>query len=172
MAGRRCRQGGQNAGHREVSPTTPYWLRLPPESGLYQVDDPTNIGKPEGVPSLQVEWTFEVGPKARRRALTVSRPVTFKWTDPVAGERYRPLEVTPAVSVRPESSVLLFADDRPKSPRRPAPCARSYPPAGPPSRHRFLFRFAPRGTRPRLSSRYDRRPPSKNPPLSPPAPCA
>jgi len=34
--------------------------------------------------------------------------VSYKWTDPVMGERYRPLEVTPAVSVRPETSVLMF----------------------------------------------------------------
>ena len=38
------------------------------------------------------------------RKFTVVRPVSYKWTDPVMGERYRPLEVTPAVSVRPEAS--------------------------------------------------------------------
>src|SRR5262249_27720482 len=42
------------------------------------------------------------------RHFAVRRAVAYKWTDPVAGERYRPLEVTPAVSVRPDASVLLF----------------------------------------------------------------
>jgi hypothetical protein len=36
--------------------------------------------------------------------------VLYKWTDPVAGERYRPIEVTPAVLVNTEAKVLMFAD--------------------------------------------------------------
>ncbi len=38
----------------------------------------------------------------------MSRAVAFKWTDPVAGERYRPLEVTPVVSVLPDTPLLMF----------------------------------------------------------------
>jgi LmbE family N-acetylglucosaminyl deacetylase len=87
-----------------LPPTTPYWLALPPEPGLFRVQDATLIGLPEVESSICVDFTFDI----EGRAMTVRRPVTFKWTDPVAGERYRPLEVTPMVSVRPTTPVLMF----------------------------------------------------------------
>jgi len=40
--------------------------------------------------------------------------VAYRWTDPVAGERYRPFEVVPPVTVRLEQGVYLFPDDRPR----------------------------------------------------------
>ena len=84
--------------------TTPYWLVLPPEAGRFRVQDAACNGLPEAEPPLHVDFVFAIG----NRTLTVRRPVAFKWTDPVAGERYRPLEITPAVSVRPSTTVLMF----------------------------------------------------------------
>jgi len=86
--------------------TTPYWLSAPPEAGVYAVPDPRDVGRPEDEPPLQVTMTFTVD----GRPLVISRAVSFKWTDPVAGERYRPFEVTPLVSVTPESKVMMFPD--------------------------------------------------------------
>jgi len=88
----------------ELPLTTPYWLALPPEPGVFRVQDPALIGLPEAASPLQVEFVFEI----EGRALTIRRPITFKWTDPVAGERHRPLEVAPLVSVRPSTGVLMF----------------------------------------------------------------
>ncbi len=87
----------------ELAPTTPYWLEAPPDAGLYRAD-PTFIGLPERASPVEVTFVFTIG----GRKFTVARPVSYKWTDPVMGERYRPLEVTPAVSVRPETGVLMF----------------------------------------------------------------
>ena len=86
-----------------LPPTTPYWLEAPPEAGLYHAD-PTLIGLPERASPLEVTFGFTIG----GRKLSVTRAVSYKWTDPVMGERYRALEVTPAVSVRPETTVLMF----------------------------------------------------------------
>ena len=91
--------------------TTPYWLVAPPEPGLFRVDDPALIGLPEAPPPLAVEFVLAAG----RFTLTVRRPITFKWTDPVAGERYRPLEVTPPVLVRPVSTVLVLPNGEPRT---------------------------------------------------------
>jgi len=88
----------------DLPPTTPYWLDAPPSPGLYQIPDPALIGAPESPPPLVVDFGFAIA----GRRFTIRRAVAYKWTDPVAGERYRPLEVTPAVSVRPDASVLLF----------------------------------------------------------------
>ena len=85
-------------------PTTPYWLALPPRPGLFRVKDPSQIGLPEVASPLQAEFLFEID----GHVLTVRRPITFKWTDQVAGERHRPLEIAPMVSVHPSSSVLMF----------------------------------------------------------------
>ena len=95
--------------------TTPYWLASPPEAGVYAVPDPADVGLPEDEPPLQVEFVFDVD----RHPLSLSRAVSFKWTDPVAGERYRPFEITPLVSVTPDSKVLMF----PERSKQPKPLA-------------------------------------------------
>ncbi len=48
-------------------------------------------------------------------ALTLRREVQFKWVDPTVGERYRPVELLPGVTVKPDSTLLVFADDKPKT---------------------------------------------------------
>ena len=89
----------------EASASAPYWLREPPQPARYQVADATQIGLP-GEPARAVRR----GPRWRWRggASPFVYPVVHKWTDPVAGERIRPLEVVPAVSVDPLTGVLLF----------------------------------------------------------------
>jgi len=87
-----------------VALTTPYWLIAPPEPGLFRVDDPMLIGMPETPAPLAVEFVLTAGDAT----LTVKRPITFKWTDPVAGECYRPLEITHPVLVRPGNTVLIL----------------------------------------------------------------
>jgi LmbE family N-acetylglucosaminyl deacetylase len=87
------------------APTTPYWLDGTPGPGGY----PTNardVGAPESPPALVATFNLTIA----GRPFTVTRPVTFKWTDPVMGERSRPVEITPAVSVRPETGVLMYPD--------------------------------------------------------------
>ncbi|HVZ73827.1 MAG TPA: PIG-L family deacetylase [Polyangia bacterium] len=92
-------------------PTTPYWLDAPPDAGVYHTPDPALIGAPESPPALVVTFALTIA----GHALTITRPVTFKWVDPVMGERHRPVEITPAVSVRPDAGVLMFPDARPRS---------------------------------------------------------
>lgn len=87
----------------DLPPSTPYWLASPPGPGLFHVQEPALIGLPEAESPLRVDFVFEID----GRTLTVARPITFKWTDPVAGERYRPVEIAPLVSVRPSTAVLV-----------------------------------------------------------------
>jgi hypothetical protein len=92
----------------EAKATGPYWLAQPPLPGRYQVADAAMIGLPENPPALSVDAQVEVS----GRRFSLSYPVLHKWTDPVAGERTRPVEVVPAVSVDPRASVLLFPDGK------------------------------------------------------------
>ena len=67
------------------------------------MEDPTLVHLPETPAPLAVEFVLESGDST----LTVTRPVVFKWTDAVDGERYRPLEITPPILIRPATTVLV-----------------------------------------------------------------
>ena len=74
----------------ELPPTTPYWLDAPPSPGRYEIRDPRA--------DRRAREPAAAGGRLRVRDrghahFTVRRAVAYKWTDPVAGERYRPLEV-------------------------------------------------------------------------------
>ncbi len=88
----------------------PYWLRLAPVRGSFTVEDPTLIGAPENAPSLLARFTLTMD--AQRLSFTV--PVAYRWTDPVAGERYRAFEVVPPATMQFDQGVYLFADERPR----------------------------------------------------------
>ncbi|NJM27026.1 MAG: hypothetical protein HC859_17700 [Bacteroidia bacterium] len=88
----------------------PYWLREPHGQGLFTVNDPGMIGKPENDAAASVAVTLQVAGDR----LTLHMPVVFKWTDPVKGEQYRPFEIVPAVLVNLNESVMVFADDAPR----------------------------------------------------------
>jgi LmbE family N-acetylglucosaminyl deacetylase len=94
----------------DARPSGPYWLTQPPLPGRYQVADAAQIGLPENPPALALQARIEVG----GRTFALTYPVLHKWTDPVAGERTRPVEVVPAVSVDPLATVLLFPDGKPQ----------------------------------------------------------
>jgi LmbE family N-acetylglucosaminyl deacetylase len=94
----------------EHAPTTPYWLARAPEAGLYGTPEARDVGAPESPPALVVTFGLTIG----GRELSYTRPVSYKWTDPVMGERTRAVEITPVVSVRPDASVLMFPDAGPR----------------------------------------------------------
>ncbi|HYI77856.1 MAG TPA: LmbE family protein, partial [Chryseolinea sp.] len=88
----------------------PYWLREPHEQGLFNVSDKSNIGKPQNDPAVTVAFKLTVGDQS----LIVTKPVIYKWTDPVKGELWRPVEVVPPLSVNLIEKVLMFSDDQPR----------------------------------------------------------
>jgi LmbE family N-acetylglucosaminyl deacetylase/phosphatidylserine decarboxylase len=95
----------------DVRLSTPHWLVLPPDPGLFRLTDEATANAPVLAPPIQAELVFEVS----GRTLSVRRPVTFKWTDPVAGERYQPIEVLPPISVEPGAAVLVLPNGEPRS---------------------------------------------------------
>ena len=83
----------------------PYWLREDHTTGLFRVDDPALIGRPENAPAFTVEQVFEVGDQI---LAVPDEPVQIT-ADPAKGESRRQLEVIPPVSLRFLSDVCLFA---------------------------------------------------------------
>jgi LmbE family N-acetylglucosaminyl deacetylase len=94
----------------DLADSEPYWLRQRGTQGMFRVDDAALIGMPENPPALSARFAIEVNGSS----FTVERPVVYKWTDPARGERYRPFEIVPAVTVEFDEKVLLFPDTAPR----------------------------------------------------------
>jgi LmbE family N-acetylglucosaminyl deacetylase len=88
----------------------PYWLDYPHDKGSFRVDDQQLIGEPENDPSAIVSFTVNIN----NTDIPFSTPLLYRWIDPVKGEKYRPFEIVPAISVNLEDKVFLFPDDNSK----------------------------------------------------------
>ena len=87
-----------------------YWLVDEGTKGMYTVKDQQLIGLPENSFALPLKATFEID----GIEITAETPTLFRWTDPVKGEIYRPLEIAPKVTANIDQSILLYADDEPQ----------------------------------------------------------
>ena len=94
-----------------ISYTQPYWLVNKPDKGTYDVEDQQMIGKPQNDPPLIADFTLSDG----TTDFTLSVPVLFHWTDPVHGEEYRPIEITPAIAINFKEKLFLFPDNNSKT---------------------------------------------------------
>jgi len=85
-------------------PSQPYWLRTEGTVGLFDVDDPSLIGRPENPPAFPLEYVFDVD----GQTLVIAgepRPAA----DPAAPALRRRLEIIAPVSVQFVAGVRLFA---------------------------------------------------------------
>jgi hypothetical protein len=85
--------------------TQPYWLRGEKSAGLFHVDDPSLIGRPENPPVFPIEQVFEVGGET---LVIADQPMNVA-KDSDGKETSRKLDVIPPVSLRFSSEVALFA---------------------------------------------------------------
>ena len=83
----------------------PYWLRTAGTVGMFRVDDPALIGRPEDPPVFPVEDEFDIG----GQTLVVADEPVQVTNDPTTGETLRRLAVVAPVSLRFGSEVELFA---------------------------------------------------------------
>lgn len=84
--------------------TQPYWLQTPHEIGAYNIPDDTLAGNPENPDLPQVEFEFIIEGKPVR----FERRLVYKYVDPVRGEVYQPLEITPPVTANIENQDYIF----------------------------------------------------------------
>jgi LmbE family N-acetylglucosaminyl deacetylase len=83
----------------------PYWLREEGTPGMFRVDDPSLIGRPENPPAFPIEQVFEVG---GQRLVIPDQPVQLT-TNSINREIRRRMEVIPPVSLRFVSDIALLA---------------------------------------------------------------
>ena len=82
----------------------PYWLRDAHTAGMFRVENPALIGRPESPPVFPIQFIFEVG---GQKLLVPDEPVQIT-SDPDGGEIRRRLDVISPVALRPISDVRLF----------------------------------------------------------------
>ena len=87
----------------------PYWLEHKMSEGTFTVNDQLKIGVPENPPSIQVRFNMLI----EGNPFTFNKPVRYRYTDPVKGEIYQPVNIVPAATLSTEPSVLVFRKDKP-----------------------------------------------------------
>ena len=86
----------------------PCWLREDPTVGMFRVDDPQLIGRPENPPALSITNVFQIGNEDGQVLSVVTEPVQAG-TESGNFEARRALKVIAPVSLRCEDEVKLFA---------------------------------------------------------------
>ncbi len=84
--------------------TQPYWLKRPMGAGYFDVREQQLIGMPQNGTAFKATVELEIA----GLPLTYQLPVMYKYTDPVKGEIYQPLQVVPPALVKTNPDVLLF----------------------------------------------------------------
>lgn len=85
--------------------TTPYWLREEGTAGMFRVDDPALIGRPESPPAFAVRHTLAIGDET----LVFTDEAVEVIDDPVRGEIRRPLRVVAPVTLGFPQDLELLA---------------------------------------------------------------
>ncbi|WP_229214272.1 PIG-L family deacetylase [Dyadobacter flavalbus] len=88
----------------------PYWLEKESGPGLFDVRNQQEIGMAENRPVAEVGFELEINTHQIRYAV----PVVFQKTDPILGEIYQPVSVTPPVFVALDNKVYVFNENKSK----------------------------------------------------------
>ncbi|ANE52889.1 PIG-L family deacetylase [Flavisolibacter tropicus] len=87
-----------------IKVTQPYWLRDKMQEGYFTVNEQELIGKPDIEPAFTATYNLVID----GLPLAITKPVRYKYTDPVKGELYQPVTVVPAVSIHTQPPLVLF----------------------------------------------------------------
>jgi LmbE family N-acetylglucosaminyl deacetylase len=90
---------------RDALPTQPYWLNDPPNGYLYNWSNSSFNGEPFEPPLITGNINLKIGGEL----VTITKPVEFRYKDPIRGEIRRNLNVTPLITVAIEPDQLLFS---------------------------------------------------------------
>jgi LmbE family N-acetylglucosaminyl deacetylase len=87
--------------------TQPYWLKNKMEEGYFNVTDLSYIGQPDVEPTFYVITTVNI----EGTDMEFTRPVKYKFTDPVKGELYEPLVVREPLDISPSQELIITRDN-------------------------------------------------------------
>ncbi len=91
--------------------TQPYWLESPHSIGTYQINNEGNVGNPENPDAPTVEFDFLIDGVA----LEYDRKLDYKYGDPIRGDVYQPVEITPPVTANIKDKNYIFNSTLPQT---------------------------------------------------------
>jgi LmbE family N-acetylglucosaminyl deacetylase len=91
--------------------TQPYWLASDHKIGTYNIPDDAMAGNPENPDLLTASFQFIIEGKP----INFERRLVYKYVDPVRGEVYQPLEITPPVTANIDGKDYIFNSQKPQS---------------------------------------------------------
>lgn len=91
--------------------TQPYWLASDHKIGTYNIPDDAVAGNPENPDLLTASFQFIIEGKP----VNFERRLVYKYVDPVRGEVYQPLEITPPVTANIDGKDYIFNSQKPQS---------------------------------------------------------
>jgi LmbE family N-acetylglucosaminyl deacetylase len=93
----------------ELPISHPPHLRLRPEAGMFRSDRPERAIYPESPSAVSFVWEWDIEGISIRR----SEGLTYRWNDPVDGERHRPFVIVPPVTATfdAEARILKSGSD-------------------------------------------------------------
>ncbi|MGC4104234.1 PIG-L family deacetylase [Ferruginibacter sp.] len=91
----------------DAKPTQPYWLENEMSKGSFNITEQQLIGKAESDP-LSVNFSMMIEGKE----FVFNKPIRYKYTDPVKGEIYQPVNIVPPVSFNPKEPVIVSKEFR------------------------------------------------------------
>ena len=83
----------------------PYWLEEKPKEGMYIVNDQADRGLPADPAPMNFKLQFDI----MNERIEFDIPLQYRTIDPAEGEIYRPVSVTPPVTIVMEDPVLVFS---------------------------------------------------------------
>jgi LmbE family N-acetylglucosaminyl deacetylase len=83
--------------------SNPYWIANGLQGGRFYVTHQELIGMPE-----ENKWLAYFSVELGNHTISLARPIQYKYTDPVKGELYQPVQVVPEVFVKASPSLILF----------------------------------------------------------------
>ncbi len=89
----------------------PYWLKEKHEIGRYSLASQSLLNNPEATPADSLNFTVSIDGVQ----LDFQRSLVYKYTDPVRGEVYRPLAITPPVTATINTKAFVFNDEKSKT---------------------------------------------------------
>ncbi|WP_447640466.1 MULTISPECIES: PIG-L family deacetylase [Chitinophagaceae] len=88
-----------------------YWLHQPHNDDMYSVQNIHDLNYPENTPAIVVNVYMHIGKDSFSYAL----PVRYRQVDPVKGELFNPLYITPKAFVNLDNAAYMFPNDQPKT---------------------------------------------------------
>jgi LmbE family N-acetylglucosaminyl deacetylase len=87
--------------------TQPYWLESPKAIGSFNISDQELIGKAENdMPT--VDFAFKID----STLIQIKKPIMYKYTDPVKGELYQPIQIISPAFLNASPNLLIFSNNK------------------------------------------------------------